>query len=135
MESEGTPRVRAIWERFLEYELGHVRLVATLFEETERRDAAEVLPERLPEPIRYTSHREFVRETLRQELPLSAAGPDIVDREHETESTQAYRDHINSEGSPSETVAAGYIWRPGTELSDPAKRIRGTSSARERRAA
>ena len=134
VESEGNPRIRAIWERFLDYELGHVRFVATLFEETERRDAAEILPERLPEPIRYTSHREFVRETLRRELPLSAAGTEIVDREHETESTHAYRDHMNSEGSPSETVAAGYVWRPGTELTDPAKRMQGTST-RERRAA
>ena len=23
---------------------------------------------------------------------------------------------MNSEGSPSETVAAGYVWQPGTEL-------------------
>jgi hypothetical protein len=59
--SPKTTRVRGIWERFLDDELGHVRFVARLFEETEGRDAAEVLPERLPEPIRYTSHREFVR--------------------------------------------------------------------------
>jgi hypothetical protein len=68
----------SIWERFLEYELGHVRFVAELFEKTERRDAAEVLPERLPEPIRYVSHREYVREVLRRELTLSAAGTEFA---------------------------------------------------------
>jgi rubrerythrin len=135
VESEGNPRIRAIWERFLDYELGHVRFVARLFEETERRDAAEVLPERLPEPIRYTSHREFVRETLRRELTLRAAGTEFVDREQETEATRAYRDQMNSEGSPSETVAAGYVWRPGTELTDPSTRVHAVSPAPRRRAA
>jgi hypothetical protein len=94
------PHIRAIWERFLEYELGHVRFVADLFQEAAGRDAAEILPERLPEPIRYQSHREFVRETLRRELTLSAAGTEFVDREQETAATRAYRDHLNSEGSP-----------------------------------
>jgi rubrerythrin len=135
VESEGNPRVRAIWERFLEYELGHVRFVAELFEETEGRDAAEVLPERLPEPIRYQSHREFVRETLRRELTLSAAGTEFVDREQETDATRGYRNHLNSEGSPTETVAAGYVWRPGTELTDQATRVHEVSSDPKRRAA
>jgi rubrerythrin len=135
LESEGNAHVRAIWERFLEYELGHVRFVADLFQEAEGRDAAEVLPERLPEPIRYQSHREFVRETLRRELTLSAAGTEFVDREQETEATRGYRDLMNSEGSPTETVAAGYVWQPGTELNDPAKHVRNISSDPKRRAA
>jgi rubrerythrin len=135
VESEENPRIRAIWERFLDYELGHVRFVARLFEETEGRDAAEVLPERLPEPIGYTSHREFVRETLRRELTLSAAGTDFVDRGQETQATRAYRDQMNSDGSPTEIVAAGYTWRPGTELTDPAARVPAISSETKRRAA
>ncbi|HET9489208.1 MAG TPA: hypothetical protein VFR64_05585 [Methylomirabilota bacterium] len=135
VESEENPRIRAIWERFLEYELGHVRFVAQLFEDIERRDAAEVLPRQLPEPIRYQSHREFVREVLRREVTLSAVGPEFVDREQESEATRAYRDHLNSQGSPSETVAAGYVWRPGTELTDPAMRLTTQPGPRGRRAA
>jgi hypothetical protein len=94
-----------------------------------------VLPQRLPEPIRYESHREFVRETLRREVGLSALGTEFVDREQESEATRAYRDHMNSQGSPSETVAAGYVWRPGTELTDPAMRIGAASSKAKRGAA
>jgi hypothetical protein len=126
--------VKAIWERFLDYELGHVRFVARLFEDTERRDPAEILPDRLPEPIQYTSHREFGRETLRRELALSAVGSEFVDREQESEATHDYRDHMNSEGSPSETVAAGYVWRPGTELTDPAMRKTESTKAKRRAA-
>jgi rubrerythrin len=118
--SEGNARIKALWERFLDYELGHVRFVADLFEKIEKRDAAEVLPKSLPEPIRYTSHRNFVRDTLRREVQLSALGPDFIDRSQESQATRNYREHLNSEGSPSDTAAAGYIWEPGTELTGQA---------------
>jgi hypothetical protein len=116
VESEGNPRIKRIWERFLDYELGHVRLVAELFEKTERRDAAEVLPDRFPEPIQYTSHRDFVRQVLRDEVRLSAVGAEFVDRDDETAETREYRRQLNSDGSPSDTASAGYVWTPGTEL-------------------
>jgi rubrerythrin len=120
VEYENNARIKRIWERFLEYELGHLRFVADLFEKTEKRDAAEVLSGSLPKPIRYDSHREFVRQTLRTEVNLSAVDSQFVDRSQETEHTRNYRQQMNSEGSPSDTVAAGYIWTPGTELAAPA---------------
>jgi hypothetical protein len=121
VESESNPHLKRLWERFLDYELGHLRFVAEVFEQTERRDAAEVLSESLPAPIQYTSHRAFIRDTLRRELQLSAAGMKFVDRSKETKQTQAYRTHMNAAGSPSDTVAAGYIWTPGTELAATAQ--------------
>ena len=120
VEYENNARIKRIWERFLEYELGHLRFVADLFEKTEKRDAAEVLSGSLPKPIRYDSHREFVRQTLRTEVNLSAVDSQFVDRSQETEHTRNYRHYMNSEGSPSDTVAASYIWTPGTELAAPA---------------
>ena len=115
---ESNPRIRAIWERFLDYELGHLRYVADLFERVEQRDAAEVLPAALPEPIAYESQRDFVREVLESEVHLRAVGPDFVpaDREPPEGASRAYREQLNSDGSPSEVVAAGYRWMPGTEL-------------------
>jgi rubrerythrin len=117
VESERDPQVKKIWERFLDYELGHLRHVAELFENIERRDAAEILPSRMPETIRFESHREFVRDVLREEVELSARGPEFVHRSDESRATREYRRYINSEGSPSDEVSAGYMWRPGTELS------------------
>jgi hypothetical protein len=116
MEAEPNPRVKAIWERFLEYELGHLQLVTELFKKYEKRDPAEILPESLPDPIPYESQRDFVRETLKRELELSAARTKFVNRSEETEDTRRYRQTVNAEGSPTDTVAADYQWRPGTEL-------------------
>jgi hypothetical protein len=114
-EQEPNARVRAIWERFLDYELGQLRYVAELFEQHERRDAGEVLPEKLPDPIPHESQRRFVRETLSAEVNLRAIGARFQMLE-ETDATKAYRSQLNSEGSPSETIAEGYRWTPGTEL-------------------
>lgn len=122
MESETNPRIKAIWERFLDYELGHLQLVTELFKQYERRDPAEILPQTLPDPIPFESQREFVRETLTREVNLRASGADFVDIEEEPEASLEYRRHLHSEGAPSEAIAAGYLWRPGTELNRDAIR-------------
>jgi hypothetical protein len=110
LESEENPGVRAIWERFLDYELGHLRHVADLFEKYERRDAAEVLG-KLPKPIEYRSHREFIRGVLACEVDLRASGTDFVDCTEEPERSVAQRRQLNADGSPSETVTQGYSWQ------------------------
>jgi hypothetical protein len=116
VQQESNPRIKAIWERMLDYELGHVHHVRQLFESTTRRDAAEVLPASLPEPFPFASQRNFVRETLQGEVDLRAKGARFVPAQEESEDSRVYRAHMNSEGSPTETVAAGYSWTPGTEL-------------------
>ena len=116
LQQESNPRIKAMWERMLSYELGHLRVVADLFKEHERRDPQEVVGDKLPEPIPFESQREFVRATLAKEVDLRTAGPDFVSLEDEAQSSLDYRNYMNSQGSPSETVAAGYIWQAGTEL-------------------
>jgi rubrerythrin len=116
VQQERNPRIKAIWERFLDYELGHLGLVKELFKQHERRDPAEVLPATLPEPIAYASQRDFVRAVVKKEVDLRADGADFVDKSQEPQSSLDYRKQMNSQGSPSQTVAAGYKWTPGTEL-------------------
>jgi rubrerythrin len=116
VQAETNPRIKALWERMLDYELGHLHLVSELFKQYERRDPVEIVGERLPEPFPFESQREFVRETLANEVDLRASGPDYVSLEEEPQSSIDYRNQLNSEGSPSEIVSEGYVWRPGTEL-------------------
>jgi hypothetical protein len=132
VESEGNPRIKKIWERFLDYELGQLQFVRKIFEETERRDAEEVLPGRLPSPIQYTSQRAFVREVLAREVPLRAMGPDFVNEAKlpANSPTRAYIKQMNKDGSPTEAVAAGWIWTPGTELNGAAAKTRSQSRGR-----
>lgn len=115
-EQEDNPRLKGIWEQFLDYELGHLHLASDLFKKYEGRDPLEILPKELPEPIHYSSQRDFVRETLKAEVNLRADGADFVGRDQEPERSLKYRQEMNSEGSPSDSVAEGYVWEPGTEL-------------------
>jgi rubrerythrin len=117
VQQEPNPRIKAIWERFLDYELGHLHMVRELFKESERRDPAEVLATKtLPEPIAFASQRDFVRKVLSAEVDLRAAGTQYVPKEQESRASREYRDALNAAGSPSETVAAGYEYTPGGEL-------------------
>lgn len=115
---ETNVRLKEIWQRFTDYELGHLHHVMNLFEQMEGRDPFEVLPQQLPEPIEYKNHRQFVRKVLDAEVDLRAVGPRFVDglSVPETEATLAYRTRVNASGSPSDAVAVGYVWQPGTEL-------------------
>lgn len=110
------PRIKGICERFYDYELGHFQAVADLIRVTEKRDPEEVISGRDLPRIEFKSHREFVRETLAREVDLRARGNEFVAKDQESEATRAYREHLKSEGSPTEIVAQGYRWAPGTEL-------------------
>jgi hypothetical protein len=117
MEQETNPRIRAIWEKFLDYELGHFQVALNLFKDIERRDPQEVLGDgRLPQFIQFESQRAFVRRVVETETQLRKDGTRFVDEAQEGKSSLDYRAAINAAGSPSETVAATYSWMAGTEL-------------------
>jgi hypothetical protein len=117
MEQETNPRVKAMWERFLDYELGHLQVALQLFKDVERRDPAEILGDGMVPPgIRFESQREYVRQVVEVEVPLRKDGTEFVDEAREGRSSLAYRKTVNAQGCPSETVSATYRWTPGTEL-------------------
>jgi hypothetical protein len=85
----------------------------------------------MPDPISYESQRQFVRKVLAEEVDLRAVGTQFVDKSKEPKdgASAKQRKQLNADGSPSESVAAGYIWTPGTELSN------GTAMPAEKRRA
>jgi hypothetical protein len=117
MEQEGNPRIKALWERFLDYELGHLQVAMQLFKDVERRDPAEVLGHgTLPAFVKFESHRDFVRTVLDNEVGMRKSGTRFVDAADEGASSIEYRQTVNADGSPSNIISANYRWTPGTEL-------------------
>src|ERR671910_2611115 len=102
MQQESNPRIKAIWERFLDYELGHLHMAIELFQQHERRDPEEILPQTLADPIPIASQREFVRETLSEEVDLRARKSQFIPKEEEGPDSPSviYREQLNSSGSP-----------------------------------
>jgi rubrerythrin len=121
-QQESDARVKPIWERFLQMELGHLHFVMDLFRRYEKRDPAEVLPSTLPEPLLVGSHRDYVRRVLRDQVDLRSVGPNFVARDKLPSDwpSFAYQKQVNAHGAPSDVVAAGYRWTPGTELTERA---------------
>jgi hypothetical protein len=117
-ESESNPRIKAIWERFVDYELGQLQFVMELIKTQEKRDPAQLLPATLPARIKFESQRDFVRKVLASEIDLRASGTRFIpkDQEKADAPSMRYRNQLNKDGSPSEIVADGYMYRPGTEL-------------------
>jgi rubrerythrin len=59
-KSEENARVRAIWERFLDYELGHLHAVCDIYRQERRADPEALLPAEFPDALPFASQREFV---------------------------------------------------------------------------
>lgn len=115
-EQEGNPRIKAIWERFLDYELGHLHVACEWFKKIEKRDPAEILAGPLPKMIEFKSHREFVRTVLAAEIDMRSKGHDYIDKSKEPKSSLDYRKHLHADGIPANIASAGYQWAPGGEL-------------------
>jgi hypothetical protein len=116
VEQETNHHVKAIWERFLDYELGHFHMACDLFKTFEKRDPAEIITGAFDAPLPFRSQRDFVRKVLHSEVNLRANGTQFVPKEQENVASRQYRAQVNADGSPSEAVSAGYKWEPGTEL-------------------
>ena len=117
VEQEDNSRVKAMWERFLDYELGQLNLACDLFKQIERRDPAEILGGSVPKMIEFKSQREFVRKVVAEEVNMRTSGTQYVSKAEESPLSLDYRKQMNAEGVPANIVSAGYNWRPGTELS------------------
>jgi hypothetical protein len=134
MLQESNPRIKSIWERFVQYELGHLHFVMDLFRRVEHRDPAEVLPNALPETISFKSQRDYVRNILETQVDLRPVGMQFVHKSQvpADSPSHAYRNRVNRAGSPSELVSAGYLYMPGTELMARAKELRSGDGTRGR---
>jgi len=116
IEHETNHHIKAIWERFLDYELGHFHMACEALKQYEKRDPAEIVTADFASPLEFRSQRDFVRKVLVAEVDLRADGTRFVDKANESPLSQSYRNIVNADGSPSEAVASGYVWLPGTEL-------------------
>jgi hypothetical protein len=116
VDQESNPRIKALWERFLDYELGHLHFVRELFKKYERRDPAELLDARLPEAIRFESQRDFVRRVVSTEVDMQLHGTQFVPADQLSHASREYREQLNASGSPSQAIGAGYRWAPGGEI-------------------
>jgi hemerythrin superfamily protein len=74
LRQETDPRVRAVWELYLDMELTRLQLARDLLRRFDGREAEEIVGSGLPEPLGFEQNREFLRQLLASRLDPDALG-------------------------------------------------------------
>src|SRR5690606_9609221 len=130
MQTETDPKVKRIWELHLNMELEHLRIACDLMRRHDGRDPAEVLPNRIPEPVTFEPNKQFIRELIATQVDYTTLGTGYVQEAHDR--LQRWQEQIiGGEERPSERVIeehgarAGMEYRMETEGAHPL-RLMGT---------
>jgi hypothetical protein len=129
MTQETDPKVKAIFELHLNMELEHLHLACDLMRRHDGRDPAEILAPELPEPVRFESNKQFLRNLIATQLDLTTLGAGYVREAHER--FEQMQEALNGEQKPpSERVIDehralfGTEYRLETEGPHPVERLR-----------
>jgi hypothetical protein len=132
-QQEQDPRIRSIWERHLDMEIGQLHQAGTFLRRFEGIEPEELLPPQLPDtPVRFEPNKDYVREVLATQVDLRADGLDYVrdadlPRDHRS---RRYREVVNAGGAPSEMVidqnrsVSGREYRDETDGPNPVPELR-----------
>jgi hypothetical protein len=74
LQQETDPRVRAVWELYLDMELARLQAARDLLRRSEGREAEEIVGTGLPEPLGFEQNRQFLRRLLASRLDPGALG-------------------------------------------------------------
>jgi len=111
---ESDPRVRELWERHLEMEIGQLQVACALMRKYDGKEPEEILPAALPEPVSFQPNKEYVRAVLAAQLELTGDGLDFS-----TDRPTRYGDYqqaVHGDGPvPSEHVIDEHVRRFGTD--------------------
>ncbi len=78
-QQESDPRIRSIWERHCEMEIGQLKVAASMLERFEGVDPRELLPPAMPDvPLTFEENKQYVRQVLASQVDLRTDGLDYV---------------------------------------------------------
>lgn len=107
MQDEKDEKLKLVWEEFLAFELGHLKVAADLFERRENRDAEEIIGKDIVIPCHFESQKEYVTNILVNEIDKRLG----TDKDYTTISklpsdwaSYKVQAAIGADGSPTETT-------------------------------
>lgn len=132
--TETDERIKAIWELFMNYEIGQLKVAGEALQKFENKDPQEITGTALPTPGTFEENKEYVADVLfgtvdkrlmpDGEFAKMTALPDDWP-------SFAYQGIVNADGAPSEHVvrmrmlsAGGELIRAGDDLMERAAEIR-----------
>ncbi len=107
MQDEKDEKLKLIWEEFLAFEIGHLKVAADLFEKRENRDAEEIIGKDIVIPCHFESQKEYVKNILLNEID-KRIGTDKdyakLDKLPDDWASYDVQEAVGADGSPTETV-------------------------------
>lgn len=107
MQDEKDEKLKLIWEEFLAFELGHLKIAADLFERRENRDAEEIIGKDIVIPCHFECQKEYVKNILVNEIDKRIG----TDKDYTTISklpadwaSYEVQEAVGADGSPTETT-------------------------------
>jgi rubrerythrin len=117
--TEVDPRIKQIWEQFLDYELEHLRIAGDFLKRREDKDPREICGVDLPTPATFETNRDYVTDVLERTVSMRLIpGGDLqtAGQLPANWSSTAYQKRLNGARNPSESVVAMRIGAAGSEL-------------------
>jgi hypothetical protein len=118
MQHEVDSRVKSYWEQFLSDEIEHLHIAANLFQQFDKRDPAEIIPDDMPELVKFQSNKEYVRDVLARTVDNTADGLNYVPMNTLPEDHRFWKYQKQVNGGiavPSETVIEAHIQAKGED--------------------
>ncbi len=137
MQTESDERIRKIWERHLEMEIGHLHAAVELMKRVEGKDPVAEFPDSFPEPMTFENNVDYVRDILASQVDLTADMTEYVPvsslpKDHRYFQVQQV---INAGGTPSQQVITQHIEQMGSDYrwelagAHPVERLRERKQA------
>jgi rubrerythrin len=126
VETEVDPRIRKIWEMFLDCELEHLRIAGDMLRKLQGKEPQEVTGRELPTPATFETNREYVTRVIQEQSDLRLVAGGKWARLAELPSdwpSYAYQRIVHADGAASESVVRARMDAAGVELvraADPA---------------
>jgi len=120
LETEVDPRIKALWELFLSYELEHLRIAGEALRRLQGKDPEELMGrEDLPTPATFEENREYVTNVIKtqSDLRLVLGGKWAKLEELPADwPSYSYQAAVHADGAASETVVRLRMDAAGTDL-------------------
>jgi rubrerythrin len=117
--TEVDPRIKQIWELFLNCELEHLRIAGEALKKYENREPEEIVGDSLPTPATFEENKQYVRRVLEEQARkrLTSAGTFAFVKDLPADwPSYAYQRVVNADGAPTESAVRYRMESAGREL-------------------
>jgi rubrerythrin len=117
MHNDYDDKAKKVWEKHLAMEIEHLKIVADMVKQYERRDPEELIPSTFPYLFKFESNIDYVRNILKTQYNHNATDTEFISGERLPKHHRYYKlqELINSGGVPSVEVVEKVIDRDGTD--------------------